>query len=298
MSVEELENLRIAARNKLITSIVVGTIVVLLSFTVQNIVVTLVAVTLTLTFGGIYSSKPINEFKKNFKDTFVLTSLNSVFSNLKYDPNKGIDYSVISNTRMMNMGDRFSSNDYISAKYKNINFEQADVHIEERETHTDSDGHTHETWVTLFRGRWMVFDFNKSFKADLQLCQKKFHNARISNWGNELKFKKVKMEDQSFNKEFRIYAQEEHEAFYILTPHLMEKIKNLTSSIKGSLLFCFKDNKLHVGLHNNKDSFEHSIFRKIDQVKIMESISNDIKLITSFVDELSLDNDLFKKGGN
>lgn len=141
----------------------------------------------------------------------------------------------------------------------------------------------------------MIFDFNKNFKANIQLCQKGFGNAIVSNSGNKLKFKKVMMEDQIFNKQFSIYAQDEHEAFYILTPSLMEKIKNLANSIKGKILFCFIDNKLHIGLDNGKDSFEHSIFTKINENKILEEIAKDIKLITDFVDELDLDNDLFRK---
>ena len=196
---------------------------------------------------------------------------------------------------MMNMGDRYSSNDYISGKYKNINVMQADVHIEEERQTTDSDGGTDTTWVTLFKGRWMVFDFNKLFKANIQVRQKGFGNSQLSNWGSKIKYKKVMMEDQEFNNSFKTYAQDEHDAFYILTPSLMEKLKKLTSNISGKLLFCFVDNKLHIGIQNNKDSFEHSIFNKINEEKVINEISQDIKLITNFVDELSLDNDLFRR---
>ena len=215
---------------------------------------------------------------------------------MNYEPEKGIDEAIIRNTQMMDMGDRYSSNDYISAKYKNISVEQADVHIEEKHKSTDSDGHTRTTWVTIFRGRWMIFDFNKNFKANIQVSQKGFSNSKINNWGNDLKYKKVMMEDQIFNNIFRTYAQSEHEAFYVLTPSLMEKIKNLAIDINGKILLCFIDNKLHVGIQNNEDSFEHSIFTKIDEDKVIEEISRDIKLITNFIDELDLDNDLFRKG--
>ena len=193
------------------------------------------------------------------------------------------------------MGDRYSSNDYISGKYKNINVIQADVHIEEEHETTDSDGNTTTTWVTIFMGRWMIFDFNKIFKANIQVCQKGFGNSKLSNWGSKTKYKKVMMEDQVFNNIFRTYAQDEHDAFYILTPSLMEKIKKLVNNISGKLLFCFVDNKLHIGIQNNKDSFEHGIFTKINEEKVTNDISQDIKMITNFVDELSLDNDLFRK---
>ena len=74
----------------------------------------------------------------------------------------------------------------------------------------------------------------------------------------------------------------------------MQRIKKLNNMISGKLLFCFIDNKLHIGLYNNKDSFEHSLFSKIDENLAIESVSKDIKMITAFVDELNLDNDLFK----
>ena len=140
----------------------------------------------------------------------------------------------------------------------------------------------------------MIFDFNKSFKANIQVSQKRFSNSKINNWGAKIKYKKVKMEDQEFNNNFTTYAQDEHDAFYILTPSLMEKIKKLKDTISGKLLFCFIDNKLHIGIQNNKDSFEHSIFTKINEERVTNEISKDIKLITNFVDELSLDNNLFK----
>lgn len=295
MSVEELEALRLKARNKLLFGIgitlglaILSTIITetpFLSFFI--VIIGIVIVTFT-------NNKPKREFTLAFKKTFVEKSLDSVFTDLKYEPEKGLDYSVIRNTGMMNMGDRYSSNDFISGRYKNVGVVQADVHIEEEHQSTDSDGHTTTTWVTIFKGRWMIFDFNKQFKANIQVAQKGFGNARLYSMGTG-KYQKVMMEDQMFNNNFRTYAQDDHTAFYILTPSLMERIKKLTNSVSGRLLFCFIDSKLHIGLQNGKDSFEHSIFKKIDEEKITNEISQDIKLITNFVDELSLDNNLFRR---
>lgn len=296
MSVDELEILRKKARNLFISSIIIGLIIgALVSFITRRYIFGFFAIIISIIVATIISAKPTKKFILAFKDLFVLRSLKLVFNDLVYRPENGLDESVIRNTQMMNMGDRYNSNDYISGKYKNINVVQADVHIEEERQTTDSDGHTTTTWVTIFRGRWMIFDFNKTFKSNIQVCQKGFGNSRISNWSSKLKYKKVMMEDEEFNKKFRVYAQDEHDAFYILTPSLMEKIKNLANSIRGRLLFCFIDNKLHIGLQNNKDSFEHSIFTKINEEKVINEISMDIKLITDFIDKLNLDNDLFRR---
>lgn len=244
---------------------------------------------------SILLGKQINEFNNGFKNKYVLSSLNKIFTDLNYFPDKGLQYSVIANTRMMDMGDRYSSNDYFEGKYKNVNVRQADVHIEEEQETTDSEGNTTTTWVTIFKGKWMIFDFNKSFTANVQVSQKGFGNSRVNNWGEKNKYKKVEMEDVEFNKMFRIYAQNEHDAFYILTPSLMEKIKKLANSVGGKLLMCFIDNELHIGLYNYKDSFEYNVYKKIDEEKINNDISKDIKIITDFIDELNLDNSLFRR---
>ena len=296
MSIEELETLRKKAKNNMLIGIGISFgVAIFLSIITKSPFLSFFIIIIGIAITTFANAKPTREFTLAFKKTFVEKSLNSVFTDLKYEPEKGLDYSVIRDTGMMDMGDRYSSNDFISGKYKNVNVIQADVHIEEEHQSTDSDGHTTTTWVTIFRGRWMIFDFNKQFKANIQVCQKGFGNARISNWGAKTKYKKVMMEDQAFNNNFRTYAQDEHTAFYILTPALMEKIKKLTSNISGRLLFCFIDNKLHIGLQNNKDSFEHGIFKKIDEEQVTNEISKDIKLITDFVDELSLDNTLFRR---
>lgn len=296
MSVEELEKLRKKVRNTYLLGILIGIVISLVIIIVFNAIIILpFAIVACIIITNIILVEPSRKFSLAFKETFVLKSLKEVFTDLVYEPEKGLDYYIISDTKMMDMGDRYSSNDYISGKYKNINVVQADVHIEEEHETTDSDGNTSTTWVTIFKGRWMIFDFNKQFKANIQVAQKGFGNNTIRNFGEDVKFKKVMMEDQAFNDTFKVYAQDEHEAFYILTPSLMEKIKYLTNSVTGKLLFCFVDNKLHIGIQNYRDSFEHGVFTKINEEKVMNEISHDIKLITNFIDELSLDNDLFRR---
>ena len=55
------------------------------------------------------------------------------------------------------------------------------------------------------------------------------------------------------------------------------------------------ENKLHVAVNNGEDSFEYNALNPINEEEIEQDIIKDIKLITDFVNELNLDNDLFKK---
>ena len=302
MSVELLDKYRKQAMNVIKVGIIIGIILslcllafILITKNLQLIIFEVFIIILVLLVTYIIYSIPYSKYKVIYKKVFVEKALNTVFTNLVYYPELGLDESIIRNTEMMDMGDRYESNDYFSGKYKNISVEQADVEIKELRETKDSDGNTNTHYVTIFKGKWMIFDFNKSFKANMQVKTKDFYNSRISNWGKEIKFNKIKLEDEEFNSLFKIYAQDEEEAFYILTPQFMDKIKKVANTVSGSLLFCFIDNKLHIGLNNNNDSFEPRLLSNPSDDEIKNSIISDIKEITNFVDQLSLDNDLFKK---
>lgn len=237
------------------------------------------------------NGKDIDKFNKEYKNTFVLKSLNNIFEDIKYNPNNGFKEEYIEKIGMLDTGDSYSSNDYISGKYKNISFEQSDIHIQEEREEENADGEKETEWVTTFMGRLMIFDFNKNFKANIQVTNCYF-DANTLPWSK--KFTRVKMEDAEFNRSFMVFAENEHEAFYILTPHFMEKLKEITKKLKCGVMFCFVDNKLHIAVDNYKDLFEYNVFNPINEKEIEESITKDIKLITNFVEELDLDNNLFK----
>lgn len=251
-----------------------------------EVVISIISVTFVKAF---LFGNDVKQFNNEFKHTFVEQALEQVFDHLTYDPTGRIDQSVI--RPMMNIGDAFHSNDYISGTYKEVRFEQSDIHIEEEHRRTDKDGKTETEMETIFQGRWMIFDFNKQFKANIQVVGKQFRNGIIV---RSRKTSRVRLEDEAFHQMFSVFSDDEHEAFYVLTPHFMEKLKNISRQLDGTVMFCFVENKLHIAIHNNKDSFEHNIFKVIDEEKIEQNIMKDIKVITEFVDALDLDNTLFR----
>lgn len=306
MSIEELKELqaKIIKKEKkcnLIISILVSImllimlILFLLDIDYMVIIVLAVIVIISLIIFVIVKvflhGDDIQIFEKNFKNIFVKKALEDNFDNVTYNPDEGFSEEFIDEIGMLNTADRYHSNDLITGEYKGIKFECSDIHIQEEHKSTDSDGNTTTTWVTIFEGKLMIFEFNKKFKADLQVSSASF-GAEDLPWGK--RFTEVEMEDIEFNKKFYIYAEKEHEAFYILTPHFMEKLKEIEEKINAGIMFCFVDNKLHIAIDNNTDSFEYNVYKPIDEKEIEENIIKDIKTITDFADELDLDNDLFK----
>ena len=241
---------------------------------------------------NIINGKDIKKFNKEYKNVYVLNFLKQNFEDIIYKPEEGINKKEIKKYNTLNLGDRFTSNDYIYGTYKNVKFEQSDIHIQKKYEEEDKDGNKIITWETIFEGRYMIFDFNKNFKANVQVISNNFTKSSLPHSKNN---KKVKLEDIEFNKMFKIYSEIEHDAFYILTPHFMEKIKKLYKELDAPIKLTFMENKLHVAVNNGDDSFEYNVLNPINEEEIEQDIIKDIKLITDFVNELNLDNNLFKK---
>jgi len=234
----------------------------------------------------------IKEYRKYCKNIVVKSALEDVFEELEYDFSGGIPEEKIKELEMMCLGNRYYTNDLIKGSYRGVHFEQADVKIQ----NVTSNG-KHTSTTTYFEGRWIILDFNKNFRSDLMIRESDFSYAKKTGgfFSDKEKMQKINFEDIQFNKMFSVYAVDPHEAFYIVTPRFMQMITEVNESIKGSMLFCFCQNKLHIGLNNGKDAFEIPLFKPLDVSEITAKTQADAKIVTDFIDELSLNEVIYKE---
>ena len=293
MTYAELEKARIAYNNKkkemmkksflavggiFLAALIIGNSTsLILPFLLQIVFIGFIVTIIATSFGA---RKEAEAYRNAYKNYFITSTFNTVFTDLKYAHDAAMPREVLSNTGMIRMGNRYSSNDYTIAKYKGIPFAQADVHIEVE--HTDSDGDT--TYETIFRGRYITFDFNKKFGKKLLVASKNFRAESC-----DKSFKKIELESIDFNKHFDVYAQDGFEAFYLLDPAVMERIEKLANLYNGNVFVGFSDNKIHIAINNNTDSFEPApSTAPINEQREFSKVMNDIKVITNIVDELKL----------
>lgn len=230
--------------------------------------------------------KEATAYKKAYKAYFVEQNFHKIFTDVIYDHQRAIPVSLLSATGMINTGDVFSSNDLTIARYKSIGFTQADAEIQT--VSIDSDGDT--TYTTIFKGRFMIFEFPKKFNFKLELIGKKFHAymvpAKDKNTGR--KMSKIKTESEDFNRTFKIYGQDGFETFYLLDPAMIAKIQDISNYYKNKVLIGFYDNKMLVALDDGKDSFEPPrASRPINETEENKKVASSIKVITDFVDVIS-----------
>lgn len=293
-SIEQIEKQRQLVVWKLFVMIMLLILIILLAYkinegTISDAEATIIAFVMIIVY--IINCIDRYKFEELYKNNIVEACLKNKFTDVSYKPFSGLSKSKIASVGMVNTGDRVCANDYVKAKYKDVNFECSDIDVQKR--YTDSDGNT--SYTSIFKGQWYIFEFNKQFKSKVGVYEKCFESCIRENFIYTDGLKKVELEDVEFHKDFRVYAKKEVEAFYILTPQIIERIKKLNEEIAGKFFFCFCNNKLHVGLCNNKDLYEHSIFSKINLEKENKKILGELMTIINFVDTLKLDNNLFKR---
>ena len=238
--------------------------------------------------GGNATIEEYSTYKRMYKGYFISRQLDSVFTNLQYSHQLGLDKDILQNTQLIDTGDRYHSNDLVKAEYKSTGFMQADVHIEERREEKDNEGHVRVYYDTIFKGRFLVFEFPKKFDFKMVISFSGYDQSYI-NPKTKRGLNRIETESLEFNKRFLVYAEDGFEAFYILNPVFMENLEKLGQKYNNNLALYFSDKQLFVGLNDGGDAFEPpdpSV--PIDEEQEKAKVVNDMKLITELVDNLKL----------
>lgn len=196
-----------------------------------------------------------------------------------YDWTRGFSENDVKQFGLSKLGNRFRSEDYLSATYNDIKFQQADVTIE-YESGSDENSST----TTYFKGRMLAFEFPKNNITSVQLHSKKFKYPAKNPFGYNMK--RISMESDFFNKTFDVTSANEHDAFYVLTPHLMESIQKIYEKYKNVEMH-FTGNNLYVGINGCNDTFDAPSTKKLSYPVEQERIRKDIQDIMDIIDTMT-----------
>ena len=166
--------------------------------------------------------------KEQLSRSVVPQVLSEIFDDVEYDAYRHISPEVIHASGAFPFGfDKASGGDYIKASYRGVGLELCDLMLEEevRETSTDSDGNsTSDTSNKIvFVGQWLILDFHKELSADLGVFE-----------GLRKRYDQIETENAEFNKRYGISCDSVHDAFYILTPNMMEHIMAMDRTPAGT----------------------------------------------------------------
>ena len=231
------------------------------------------------------SKRTMNALRTEYKDTFLPGMLNECFDNAKFEYWVGLTEMEIMQTSLYKLGNRLESEDLLSGEYKGVSFKQADVHIW---NHIETDEENRD--VEYFNGRIIMFDTKTDYSSSVRVISK----SKILGKGDyRLGFDeahRVEMESMEFNDLFNVYARTGHDAFYILTPEVMEHMltiwKKYGKDDKNQyrdMSFHFRDNKFYFAVENGGSTFEPGKF-PISYPDERKKLEKDIQIIMELIE--------------
>ncbi len=250
----------------------------------------LAAVCLVLTFVfGYQLSKQSEALKKTLGSNVIQEILEEVFDTVEYNPLGRI--SSISGAEMVFpfRYDKIRGSDHIKAIYRGLQVEMSDIELINAEEIIDDQGYVHRDESTVFVGQWLICDFGKELSGEVHISGKAKKSYGISIKGN------VKMENEGFNKRFYVNAQNPQEAYYILTPHMMEYILTMSERSGGTVYMSFlRNGKLHIAVQTGRDFLELG-GGKVNIESLRNKFLGELHWFTDIIDELRLVDTLYKK---
>lgn len=244
----------------------------------------------------------VSSFSGNFNKIFKTEIINEVIKffgeDLTYTPKEHITEREYKQSNLYGSYDRYNGEDLISGTIfvtdederngNGINVRMSELHTEDR--HTDSEGKTH--YSTIFKGVFMIVDFNKSFKSSTYVLK---DSGILNCIGGKSGTSRVKLEDVEFEKEFEVYSEDQIEARYILTPSFMEKLKGLKDKTKGEMRIAFRNNQMYLTIYTYDNLLEASLGQSLEKFEDLAVYYEQLNFYFSIIEDLSLNNNIWNK---
>lgn len=139
-----------------------------------------------------------------------------------------------------------------------------------------------------FRGMFSWSNFNKNLEGYTVILPKSF-DSKVNRYFNSsiLKGERIHLENSDFVANFDVYATDQTEARYVLSPIFMERLLALKESFGRNIMVSFCDNKIYLAVENPLGLF--SLWNtKLDSEKILEELIEDIDVAISIETEFKL----------
>lgn len=308
-NLSELESIRKNIKNRklLATVLIVLALVVLVAFFVALeissfaplffvLFITLLIVGIVLSFKNVKITKA---YRLRYKNEVVREIVKAIDPEWDYNQSDFISQNEYHKSDLFRQSfDRYKGDDLISGKIEKTDFRCSELHTEYKETTTDGHGKRQERWVTIFKGLFFHADFNKNIQGRTYI-EPDTAERLLGKFGQKLqassKGKLVKLENPEFERIFAVFASDQTEARYILTPTIMEALVNIYNKYNRKMYLSFIDSRVYCALSFSKDLFEPKIFSSGTKFEDIEMMYNLFLLNSTIIHELNLNTRIWTK---
>ncbi len=228
---------------------------------------------------AIISSSLKGKWVDRYKDEVLKPIVEAEFPDITYDDDHHISEQMFNASNLFTNPDRFNGEDLFSGKLESTSFSFSEIHAEEKHETKDKDGNKTTWYTTIFRGLFLIADFNKEIQNETYVY------SSGGKWFS--RFKRVKLEDPVFEDRFNVYSDDQVEARYILTPKMMQRIVELEDRFGQNLYLSFRGHNVYIAISESYNMFEakfneevsfNQVARFLEEVRSILDIINDLDL--------------------
>lgn len=257
------------------------------------------------TLAGIYFrqiSEPFAAFRRRFKHQIITSLLGSMAEEVRYAPDG--DRRILAEYHHSELfprqPDREQIEDTLFARIGQTDVSLSELHTEYKETTRDKDGKTKTTWHTIFRGLFISADFHKEFRGKTfvrsDLAEKLFgQSGRFIQKPVFSNFQLIQLEDPDFEREFVVYAIDQVEARYILSPALMQRMLELKHRFAAQVEFSFLHSRVYIAISTSRNFFEPRLDASLYDLETLRGFLEQVQLCLGIVSALDLNTRIWSK---
>ena len=234
-----------------------------------------------------------------FKQQVVSKIIAFLEPGLTYDPFGLIDQTTFKASGLVNCDiDRYSGEDRVDGIIDKTQITFSEVHAEYI-TATTNGGKTSTQWHTIFKGLFIIADFNQEFYGQTLVfpdtAEKLFGGLgkMLQSW-NSGQVDLIKLEDPEFEREFVVYGSGQIEARYILSTSLMQRILDFKKKTGTKIYLSFVGSKVYVAIPK-KNMFEPKYFSSVSNFSPILAYYQDLAFAVGIVDDLNLNTRIWTK---
>lgn len=255
-----------------------------------------------LVYAGVRASSLSENYASAYKRDINNAIVKHFSQDLAYDESDGIGSGAFVASRLFTTSpDRYKTSDLVSGAYGKTKLRFARIHAEQRHVKRTKKG-TRTYYTTIFNGIMLIADFNKHFRGRTYVRTdvaekfmgnfgRVFQKASVSLSSDQL----VQLEDPEFEKEFAVYASDQVEARYILSPALMKRMLELKRRCGTETQFSFCDSSIVIAIANSTDLFTPDFSRPATDTAQLREIQSRIGFFLGIIDALDLNTRIWSK---
>ncbi|MGQ9603305.1 MAG: DUF3137 domain-containing protein [bacterium] len=236
----------------------------------------------------------IGEYVRDFKKSVIERIIRFISADLTYWQNGCISRIQFNSSRIFtSYPDRIRGDDLVEGRIGSTKITFSEVHAERKSETIDRYGRRRRRYSTIFRGLFFIADFNKHFVGKVVVLPDTAEKL-LGGFGQAIQSlnisrgELIKMDDPEFEKQFVVYADDQIEARYVLSPSLMKRIIDFKAKIGRPVFLSFVGSEVFVAIPYSHELLEPPVMQSILSFKGARRYFDDLRFICGIVEDLNL----------